>query len=298
MVVERDWLGRDWKTLRSQLIKLCLVHEEVLLNSMQAEGNILLDSFLEAVREDIEHRIMEDRIGMWQYTLSLLVRLEWLQKELNKDRGTLCKGTTRHGRKVTPKQALARKLTLFFEMNRRQNLADELGVSSNRVKTWERLDRISRKISQQHSGSRCREGHFDTLAAHIKIHHPKDKNLPRKAKTIKGYFYRFSNECMEHIDNDSHTMDKLTLHNAKSLLQGVGMEELSRCLQELSKEYLEIIDVVFQLDITKIQYLSIEHFMSNRDLQEEQFKLQQVQALQQLRDCLELRIAARQGGNS
>ncbi len=295
MAAERDWYGRDWKILRSQLVKLCLLHCHSLLHGVQKGRPLPVSSFMEKITQDINNRITLDKVGLWQHCLPLLIRRKWLEKELEKDRQVLCGEKKSKGKEVTPHQALARKLNLFFEMNRRQNLAEELGVSSNRIKTWERLDRISRKISQTSPGNRCRDEHFNLLASHVKQYHGHDKNLPRKAKTVKGYFYRFSNECLDNIEDRDSTMDKLSLHKAKDLLQGVGMAELGKCLQEMPAIALEIIDVSFGLGISPIHYLSIEDYLHNNRLTLDHFRKQQDQAMAQLRDCLELRLVARQG---
>ncbi len=298
MTIEHDWYGKDWKILRSQLVKLCLRHSELLLRETLEIENILLKEFITIIGKDINDRIPLDQLGLWQHCLPLLIRTQWLEKELERDRKALSGQKTSKGRKVSPRQALARKLNLFFEMNRRQHIADELGVSSNKVKTWERLDKISRKISQEQSINRCSDGHFEELAVYVKSYHGHDKNLPRRANTVKGYFYLFSDECIENIESRDNTMDKLSLQDAKDLLQGVGMVELGKCLQELSLADLEIIDVSFNLGMSNVNYLSIDTYIQDKQLDKNHFTNQQDKAMAQLRQCLELGLAARQGGHA
>lgn len=298
MITEHDWYGTDWKLLRNQLVKLCLQHSETLLQRINDSHNILLEEFITIVGKAINDRIPFDQLGLWQNCLPLLIHPQWLEKELKKDKKALSGQKTNKGRKVSPRQALARKLILFFEMNRRQHIADELGVSSNKVKTWERLDKISRKISREQSINRCSDNHFEELAGYVKSYHGHDRNLPRKANTVKGYFYRFSDECIENIEDRDTTMDRVSLQDAKDLLQGVGMLELGKCLQELSPTTLEIIDVSFGIGISKVNYLSIDSYLQTKQMDHSHFATQQDKAISQLRECLELRLAARQGGQA
>lgn len=302
MMRERDWYGKDWKILRTQLIKLSLLHSEALLEGFKDSiGNIetLLDPFIEQILLDISERISLDQIGLWQNCLPLFVQCEWFYAELKRDREVLCGRKNNKGKKMQPRQALARKLALFFEMNRRGHIANELGVSSNKVKTWERLDKISRNIvKNQTISNRCSEEHFDELASYVKINHGHDKNLPRRAKTVKGYFYRFSEDCFENIESRDDTMDKLSFQETKNLLQKVGMTELSRCLNELSASELEIIDVSFKLDMGKVVYRSVDDYLFNHQLTHDHFLKQQQKVINKLRQCFEIGLVARQGGHA
>lgn len=300
MVEERDWYGRDWKILRTQLIKLSLLHCESLLEGIGNSGEkieLLIDYFVVQTQNDISERVAQDQLGLWQNCLPLFVQLDWLYVELEQDQDALLGRKRNNGKKVQPRQALARKLALFFEMNRRDHIANELGVSSNKVKTWERLDRISRSLTKNSSASnRCSDDHFEDLASYVKANHSHDKNLPRRAKTVKGYFYRFSDDCIENIENRNDTMDKLSLQEAKDLLQGVGIIELSKCLQQLSVAEFEIIDVSFQLGMSKVVYHSIDDYLHNHQLTHDQLEHQRDRVIDKLRQCLEIGLISRQGG--
>jgi len=299
---ERDWYGRDWVMLRTQLIKLCLLYSDPLLSGLQhaptQSAVFLVDQFMKRVREEIGSRIPLDQLGLWQSGLSLLVHEEWLCSELEHDQKALCGRKIIHNKKIKPCQALARKLAMFFEKNRRMLVADELGVSSNRVKTWERLDKISRTLNRTNtSTNRCTEDHFEELANYVRRHYGHDRNLPRRAKTIKGYFYTFSKQCIENIENYNSTMDKLSMQEAGQLLQGVGMAELSRCIKQLSKTDKEIISVSFKLNCAQVVYLSLEDYLNRHNLQEKQFEQKRSQVVNRLRRCLEISLVARQGGH-
>jgi hypothetical protein len=241
--------------------------------------------------------VILDQLGLCQNCLPLLIQSEWLHVEFERDRDALYGRKNHNGKAVQPRQALGRKLTQFFEMNRREHIANDLGVSSNKVKTWERLDRISRNlIKDSRSANRCVEEHFEELARFVKVNHGHDKNLPRRAKTIKGYFYRFSDNCIENIEDRDGTMDKLSLQEVKDLLQEVGITELARCLQQLSATEQEIIDVSFHLGLSKVVYRSIKDYCYNRQLKKKQFEKKRNQVIDKLRQCLELSLISRHGG--
>ena len=302
MIISRDWYGGDWKLLRTQLIKLCLQHSQELLTELQAiESDVqaVTRTFLVRVRQVIAARIPLDQLGLWQHGLALLVHPEQLARDCEADLVALRGKKISNGEPVHPRQALARKLQQYFETNRRELVADELGISANKVKTWERLDRISRDIARlEHLGNRCIEDHFEQVARHIKTHHGHDKNLPRRAETVKGYFYRFSSDCLQFIEDRGDTMDKLSLEDAKELLQGVGMAELSHCLQALSQQQLEIIDATFHLGLSNVIYRSVDDYLRNHQLGKVEYETQLQGILINLGQCIEMRLAARQGGLS
>ena len=128
MVFDHDWYGKDWKILRSQLLKLCLQYSNSFLQRVSEAKEISLGEYITTIEKNINTRIPPDQLGLWQNCLPLLIRTEWLKKELERDIKALCGQKTNKGKKVSPRQALARKLNQFFEMNRRQHIADELCV--------------------------------------------------------------------------------------------------------------------------------------------------------------------------
>lgn len=301
MITERDWYGIDWKILRSQLVKLCLRNSKTLLKSLSIEPAshtaILIEDYMKQVRIDIRKRVKLDQLGLWQNCLPLLIQTERLCSEIEKDREALCGRKKHNGKPILPHQALGRKLIQFFEMNRREHIANDMGVSSNKVKTWERLDRISRKMAKNdRPANRCTENHFEELSRYVKDNHGHDKNLPRRAITVKGYFYRFSKDCIEKIEDRDDMMDKLSLQETKELFQGVGLPELSICLEQLSVEEFEIIDVAFRLGMSKVVYRSVSDYLHNHQIKKKKFKQYRNQVIDKLRECLEISLISGRGG--
>ena len=256
----------------------------------------MVEEFLNSIIADIQARVKMDKIGLWQNALPLCIHSDWLYAELHKDMEALLGKKKNAQKPVRPRQALARKMGLFFEKNRREHMAAELGVSSNMVKTWERLDRISRRISQDQDGNRCNEDHFAKLAGFVKKNYGHDKNLPRKTTTIRGYFFRFSHECLEYIDSREDTLDRLSLNEAKELLNGVGIAEISRCLSQMPEGQVELLDVAFQLGICKTTFISLDSYLQQKQLSQDDFVKQKKEAMDMLRQCLELALVSRQRG--
>ena len=287
----REWYGRDWRPLRSNLLKLCLRHSEALLMGVRTNPESLpemVDAFIEKVLVDISQRIPLDKLGLWEKTPALFVnrkrRVEWLGNDRQAIRGE----KIYKGQPINPRQALGQKLWQYFEQARREQLADDLGVSTGRIKTWERLDRISRAVSQQKPArKRCSEEHFRELAGVVKERHPNDKNLPRKVNTIEAYFYQFSDECHENVGDLNDAIEMTTLEEAKDLLRGVGMEKLDECLHNMSREDLEIVDVSFNLGIGQVQYRTIQDYLHAKSISSTEYKDRLARILRQLRCCLE-----------
>ncbi len=295
-IATRNWYKRDWRILRNQLIQLSLTYSKIILQGI-AGNNIPVEVFLKQIREDIAERIAGDQLGLWQNALPLLIDPDWLQRELERDITALSGKKRDKGEYISPKQALARKLILFFERNRREHLASEQGVSSHRVKTWERLDKISRVLAREQSyTTRCVEEHFAALADYIKSNYSHDKNLPRRAEKVMEYFYQFNDECLEHIQDYDSIQDNLSIQEAQELLHGIGRAELEACLGELSAEERKFIEVRFHLGLSDAVSHCPDDYMQNLEMEKSLLEEKQADVLVMLRRCLELRLAARQGG--
>ncbi len=288
---EHDWYGRGWRSLRSNLLKLCLQHSEELLAKVRANPERLpemIDAFVEKVLVDISQRIPLDQLGLWEEAPALFVNRARLVEWLESDRRAIRGEKIHKGQPINPRQALGQKLWQYFELARREQLADDLGVSAGKIKTWERLDRVSREIARQKPVSqRCSDEHFRELAGIVKARHPHDKNLPRKVATIKAYFYRFSDECHESIGDLNDGIEMTALEEAKDLLQGVGMEKLNECLRKMSSEDLEIVDVGFNLGIGQVQYRTTQDYLHAKSIDSTEYKDRLEKILGRLRRCLE-----------
>ncbi|PIE59385.1 MAG: hypothetical protein CSA32_04135 [Desulfobulbus propionicus] len=300
MAATRDWYGKDWKILRTQLVKLCLVHCENLLSALKKSGHYSREEFtrfIDVVREDIFQRTMEDKLGLWENCLPLMSDVSKLELELKKDKKTLSGQTEKSGKATIPVQAFARILKQFFELSRRQIVADDLGVSSNKVKTWERLDKISRQLCKDKNiTNRCREDHFEELAGHVKSHYGHDKNLPRRANKVMEYFYRFSDDCIQFIDEFKTAENRLSLQETQSIFANTGMKELVHCLEELNEDECQLIDLFFNVGLSRLVYRTVDDYLAQHNITMSQLHKKRNAVIDKLRRSLELKVEGRQWG--
>ncbi len=297
----RDWYGKDWKTLRSSLIKVCRIHQEELLASIKAGPFNLekaVDVFSERVIGHASQLGRSDKTGMWENALPLLADRGQLREWLEKDRIALCGGKkTGEGKQIVPGQALGQKLSQFFEAVRRDLVAAGRGVSPSKIKTWERIDRISRELSDgTEEAERCAEWHFEDVARYIKENHANDKNLPRRTATVRSYFHQFSEACADIYAEEDSVLDELSFHNAAHFLNDVSTAVLKQCLDNLTQGQLEGIDACFRLGIIDKQYDTFNAFLKARSLRKKEFEKEKAMIIDKLRDCLENSLQARFGG--
>jgi len=301
MSEKRDWYGRDWKMLRSSLIKVCRIYQDELLSSIKAGPFNLekaVDFFSNQVTRHISQLVQADRTGLWENALPLLADRRQLREWLEKDRFALCgRKKTNQGEPIASGQALGQKLSQFFETARREQVAAGRGVSPSRIKTWERLDRISRGLAESTNGtSRCIEQHFEEIARHIKKNHAGDKNLPRRPETVRCYFHQFSETCVDVYVEEDAALDALSFNNATHFLNEISTAELKRCLDNLPPKQLEGIDACFCLGITDRQYRTFNDFLKARSFKKKEFEEEKAIIIDSLRDCLEYSLQARLGG--
>ena len=297
--VERDWYGLHWRELRSNLLRLCLDHSDELLAVTQDESAAFTENlsvFVDRILMAIASRIPVDKLGLWENALALFSDPKPLFRALKVDIPILAGKQKLSDKSPSPRQALGRILRAYLEQSRRQILADDLDVSPNRIKTWERLDHISRKLMPKDAtGTRCTEAHFQQLAEAVKIQFPNDRNLPRKVKTIMAYFYQFSDECKQKASEDFDLDRQMPLDDARELLAGIGMEALMTGLQQLSSRELEIVDTAYDLGVGVVQFRSVDDYLQTRDLNQLEFDAMLERVLEKLRSSLETTINAQTG---
>lgn len=291
---ERDWYGIDWLILRNNLVKVCVRKSEKPFRELSGSSDILdniVASYVNDLLEDIEKRALLDRVGLWAHAMPLFSNRSHLESTLKKEMSAVLRATAKKRDTVSVQQIIGQTMKHYFESARREILAADCDVSPNRIKTWERLDSISRKLAQAKPvESRCTDEHFEQLSNVVKTQHPKDKNLPRTVKTIMVYFYQFSGECSKFVEaSDSH-LETTSLEDAREMLAGVGLDILSGCLDQLSTEHLEIVDVAFGLGIGTVQYRSVDDFLHNRSIKLSEFEKLLKMVLEKLGNCLETSV--------
>ncbi len=141
------------------------------------------------------------------------------------------------------------------------------------VKTWERLDRISRDLCRKSGDdlrgiNRCTEAHFEDLLERLARDHPGDHNLPRTLETITGYFQEFCADCAETLPEDYAGEADDISGSDLSLLPGghFKLASLQDCIAALTEMAREIICASYGLTDAQsnVVPLSAESFYKPR----------------------------------
>lgn len=277
-----DWLGKDWQKLKKQLVILSVSHS----SCFSTENQLLVEDlrlFISVILSDINQRIVKDELGLWQEALPLFTNFDLLQKLINDG----LKNTK--GKDISFNQALGQNLKYFFEYARRELLALELGDSPARIKTWERLNRFSNKIAKNASFDElCSEEYFDYLLKAIKTQRAGDYNYPQKIDSIRQYFFKFSQDCKKleiQIDGselDSYSKLNISVAIGDDLFGSGEKETLQKCLLQLDKEDLELLDVAFGLEVSSAQYLSEQVYQQANGYTKRQYDEAKINALKNL----------------
>lgn len=283
MELERDWYGVHWRSLRRNLVKLCVNEAQPFFDALQSGGDEIeqvATVYFEQLMAKISKRVPNDRLGMWQNALPLLENTEQFADRVAKDLDALRGEMTRNGKQISPKQALGNLLRQFFELARREFAAREKGVKADRIKRWESLDRVSRKVAAQPpiTDARCTDKHFADVSVYIKTNHPKDRNLPRKISTIRQYFLEFSDTCLElGVDEAFGAATEIATEVWADAASGQETDILE-ALAALSAMDRAILDLECDTNLGDVRYMSKDAFMREHQLDEAMYaaRLQEV----------------------
>ncbi len=78
----------------------------------------------------------------------------------------------------------------YFEDARREIVSYEIDETPAKINTWERLNRLSRKLAiETDTANRCTEAHFEALLNKIREQYAKDYNYPHKLTSIRCLFF-------------------------------------------------------------------------------------------------------------
>ncbi len=271
MEIERDWYGVHWRLLRSNLIRLCVREAQPFFDALQSESDEIEQvsmAFVEQVIANISKRVPHDQLGLWQNALPLLANTARFADCVARDVDALRGQMKRKGRQVTSKQALGQLLWHFLEQSRREFVAMEKGVTADRIKRWERLDRVSREVAAQPpiTDSRCTDEHFAAVAVFVKTHHPDDRNLPRKPSTIRQYFLEFSDTCHELGVDDTICLPNELAAEAWAQAAPGQETDIWEALGTLSAMDRAILDIECDTTLGDVRYMSKESFMREHQL--------------------------------
>lgn len=282
---EFEWYGCDWKSLRSNLLKVIIRsmesyrHENGLSGLSSADAGKVTDR----LQREVAARVSTDKLGMWEHALPLLVDLESVFEDIEKEFSK----SAQHD--ISWRNRVGSVLKQYLEGSRRAILALDHNVSTNRIKTWERLDQLSRKLAKlRKEDCRCNASHFEALARYVRTHHPKDKNLPKKVSTIEHYFWDFSNECIEMIDNDD--AGALSQEEIGDLFGEVGIPELAVSLSNLTSVHRDVISFEYDLEISDVVFMEKRALLDHHQISAESYDKLVLQTLGILQRDLQMQL--------
>ena len=150
------------------------------------------------------------------------------------------------------------------------------------MKTWERLNRISWEIANTPpvTNYRCTEEHFIELSRHIKKHHPKDKNLPRKITTISQYFHMFSDTCLQVGVSENIAVEEVIDVPEMGFMTHDDEFDIANALKSLDSTTLACLDIEFGTSLSPITYTSKQAFLDATGISEIEYSEILEQALE------------------
>lgn len=303
---ERDetfWYGEGWRSLRRNLVKLCLRESADLLDRLASEDASDAEVDL-AVRRYVDRllRAIEERLGAapgndrWRHGLRLLAKPDRLADALGRQRARFQDG----GSDAAPEALLGRILRSEFEHCRR---ILQTAHSHHRQKTWEQVDRISRRLLDVGDGVETRRSreHLAAVLQAIEQDHPQSRNLPRRIETLEDYFFEFcpayQPEALE-PEREASLADERSLGFADLdfLEEMTGMRpDPIVCFEALPEAHAEAFAVAkgLQADLLTgggVAYLNAKAFYTAKRISKRRFYRLVREATNLLVDCLQQRM--------
>lgn len=294
---ESHWYRTGWKRLRGQTVTLAIALLPGLVTELQNEGTDpedaarrYVDTLIQTIGDLIDGVIDEQLAtpgtrggltlssSLWSYVLPLLGDTEALCKAIAQD-ARLISGHTK--RDVSPEAAVGQLILSHINTVRLQ--VD--GASSNRLKNWETIQRVSseivRKNPQGELADRRSIAHLAAVQALLYERYPTSKNVLLSLGTLQAYFDEFSLDPGLRVD--IHTSEDLVAVSEETDLRpGLGL-----CLQNLrkaSEDDWEATLVSHKFD--DIELMTKEKYQAKKGITRHEFDKRCARALQFLHDCL------------
>jgi anthranilate/para-aminobenzoate synthase component I len=297
---ETDTFCRDWQVFRTQLLKYCLRSESTnkfLKKFCEHPENVNknVERFLSHLAIGLNKKIQQSHQHFWDDSLILLANQHLLAEGLKQDSETLCSGKNSKNEPIDSLQAFGQLFRRFLDRSRQEVFASEQGVTSHKVKTADRLHRISNKLASESNAvpySRCSISHVKKLVGYIKENYPQDQNLPRTEKTIEEYFSSFCFRCHE-ITEAFDNPDENERYIAQSQMKNLaGDEDLNKthfeqCLLSLEPEDRDILDVAYKLRLSEMTYLNVKAYQQAKQLKPAEYKKRLASAMKSFKTRLE-----------
>lgn len=301
MKTEENLLAREWRRISSQLRNVLWLHADPVVTALVQPGlppaafDPPFATFVGSALKDMEsrrnlaggHHHAERAHQTWEVAISLMGESAILKQALWDGRKFFATGDPQIAFHMVARRALSTM--------RWPQLADSPG----QLKTWERLDRISRELAAEGGNalkdtfSRCTREHLEALLARLGETHAHDHNLPREMHTLENYFFRFCTECVEGARadlDDSDGADAAEMDGSDvALLPGYDRRAdfLHACIGALEGLYRDVILATLRRpDSDNVVFLTAEAFCNARNVSRRKFFQFKDAAMQQLKLCI------------
>jgi len=282
-----EWLNHLWPALKKELVQLTT--KEVFRNGHIIFNAVSINDVSNEVISIVYLKTSSDASGKWDTALSLLgefpVFLSCFSKE-NENSITSDKIQNYFGEAF--KQ--------YLEYQRRELVALELNDewSPSKIKTWERLQRISTKVAERTNiDARCSEKHFQDVLQWINTQYRHNYNYPHKLSTIRTYFYKMSTTCKEVI-NLGYDIDEYTAGGKIDVLAEILLGESEKSilfdsLKDLDDNEYELLNIEFKLELKNIFSKTKKEFCLKHSLSNHEYIFMKESALNNLADIFHKR---------
>jgi hypothetical protein len=267
MATEDSLLTREWGSIAGPLIRALVLHAGPVLGALLEEPPDALDpafdAFLAAVLTDLAERRNAAGTGKahaaeqrWGVAISLMGESAILLKALHEGRERFATGDPMAVFRMIVRRAL---VTMRWPLLQAK--------SSDQLKTWDRLDRISRALARERGDelrenfTRCSTEHYELLLAHLRAEHGHDRNLPRTLTSLEGYFNKFCSDCHQGDPGGDDAGDEVTAADINLLPQSdPRLYFLQECVRTLSGVELDVILVWLGDPVDNVHYRTVEMY--------------------------------------
>lgn len=233
---EKHWYGYGgWRQLYADLRKVAAIEAPSLLEALaQPEPDVrtLVTAFVERIVRTLRKRQTPGGTTKWIYGISLLGETEMLISLIEKD--TLLNGN--QGHRNTPLDAAFWVIFPRFLNRARQKQG---GTSSHRVVVWEMMDRISRRVVEEHAKAgrnvnRMSIEHILEVQSRCLEKWPTNTNVNVDIPTFRGYFEEFCEDAREAYVPDTIPT---SVDRYQNLILDTEISPAARvCLDRLSRQ--------------------------------------------------------------
>lgn len=283
---EEHWYGHGgWKALYRDIRRLAGAELPALLEGLsgpQPDVEREVRSFVERLVGAMHQR--KSASSRWAYGISLLGEVNLLVSMVEGD--PILNGNPER-RNTSPEAAFWILFPRFLNRARQK----QGGTSEHRVAVWERMDRESRRIAQQHEKEgrrvdRMSIEHILEVQARCLEKWPNDKNVNVDISTFRGYFEEFCEDAREVFDPDA---PNVSVDRYQDLVVDTQVRPATRvCLDRLSRHDQGLWDAfLVKLEMHPVVTLTLAPYAKSLGISRYEIEQRYTAAANLMKKCVE-----------